>query len=48
MRKPRPWTEAELLGLFAGLGRSDPPLPAFAAAAAEALGIEPVPPSDER
>jgi hypothetical protein len=48
MRKPRPWTEAELLGLFAGLGRSDPPLPAFAAAAAETLGIEPVPPADER
>jgi hypothetical protein len=48
MRKPRPWTEAELLGLFAGLGRRDPPLPTFAAAAAEALGIEPVPPADER
>jgi hypothetical protein len=48
MRKPRPWTEAELLGLFAGLGRSDPPLPAFAAATAETLGIEPVPPADER
>jgi hypothetical protein len=47
MRKPRQWTEAELLGLFAGLGRSDPPLPAFAAAAAQALGIQPVPPPGE-
>jgi predicted nucleic acid-binding protein len=48
MRKPRQWTEGELLGLFAGLGRSDPPLPAFAAAAAQALRIRPVPPPDER
>ena len=48
MRKPRPWTEAELLGLFAGFGRSDPALPAFAAAAAEALRVALVPPPDER
>lgn len=47
MRKPRQWTEAELLGLFAGLGRSDPPLPAFAAAAIQAFRIPPVPPPDE-
>jgi len=48
MHNPRPWTEAELLGLFAGLGRSDPPLPAFAAAAAQALRIAPVPPPERR
>jgi PIN domain len=48
MRKPRPWTQAELLGLFAGLGRSDPPLPAFAAAVAQALRIASVPPPEER
>lgn len=48
MRKPRSWTQAELLGLFAGLGRSDAPLPAFAASATQALRIAPAAPPDER
>ena len=48
MRKPRPWSEAELLGLFAGLGHSDPPLPALAQAVSRALGIAPVPPPSAR
>jgi len=48
MRKPRQWTEAELLGLFAGLGRGDPALPAFATAAARVMRVEPVPPPEAR
>jgi hypothetical protein len=40
MRKPRPWSEAELLGLLVGLGHGDALAPRFAKAAAAKLNIE--------
>jgi hypothetical protein len=46
MRKPRPWSEAELLGLLAGLGHGDAIAPRFAAAAATKLGIATAAPPD--
>ena len=44
MRTPRVWTVPDLLGLLGGLGHGDAQAPEFAAAAAQTLGIEPVPP----
>ncbi len=44
MRRPRPWFEAELLGLLAGLGRSDAHAPDFARGASSKLGITLSPP----
>lgn len=44
MRTPRTWTEAELLGLFAGLGHGDAQAPVFARAAAAAFSVIPARP----
>lgn len=46
MRKPRPWSEADLLGLLAGLGRSDGLAPRFAKAASAKLDIVMATPPD--
>jgi hypothetical protein len=44
MRAPRRWTEAELLGLLAGLGHGDAAAPEFARAATAMLGVVPARP----
>lgn len=43
-RTPRTWTMAELLGLLAGLGHGDAQAPEFAASAARAFRVDPIPP----
>jgi PIN domain len=48
MRKPRPWSEAELLGLLAGLGHSDALAPRFAKAATAKFEVEAAPPPPPR